>query len=75
MDEVIQALSIIPHVEELYEVTGEPDIVSIVEADSVDEFRTILKDRIMKIKGVTSNISSVVLYSHKGPYSNQDSSL
>ncbi len=67
MDEVIRALTELPNMEELYEVTGEFDIVSLVSAADIEEFRDILKNKIMKIKGVKSTVSSIVLHSHKGP--------
>ena len=67
MDEVVQALQKLPNMEELYEVTGEFDIVSLVSAADIEEFRDILKNKIMKIRGVKSTVTSVVLHSHKGP--------
>ena len=67
MDEVVQALSKISAVEELYEVTGEFDIITLVSADDIEEFRDILKNNIMKIPGVKSTVSSIVLQAHKGP--------
>ncbi len=67
MDEVIHALADLPNMEELYEVTGEFDVVSLVSASDIEEFRDILKNKIMKIKGVKSTVSSIVLHSHKGP--------
>jgi len=67
MDEVIQALSTINDVEELYEVTGEFDIITLISADDIEEFREVLKNKIMKIKGVKSTVSSIVLKAHKGP--------
>jgi DNA-binding Lrp family transcriptional regulator len=67
MDEVIKALSIIDDVEELYEVTGEFDIITLVSADDIEEFREVLKNKIMKIHGVRSTVSSIVLKAHKGP--------
>lgn len=48
MDEVVQALQKLPNMEELYEVTGEFDIVSLVSAADIEEFRDILKNRIMR---------------------------
>ena len=63
--QVIEALSKVENIEEIYEVRGEFDIVSIVSASSVEEFRDILQKRIAKIKGVTSIITSVVLKAHK----------
>lgn len=67
MDDVVHALAELPNMEELYEVTGEFDIVSLVSASDIEEFREILKNKIMKIKGVKSTVSSVVLHTHKGP--------
>jgi DNA-binding Lrp family transcriptional regulator len=70
MDEVVQELARLPNMEELYEVTGEFDIVSLVSASDIEEFRDVLKNKIMKIKGVKSTVSSIVLHSHKGPRCN-----
>jgi DNA-binding Lrp family transcriptional regulator len=67
MDEVIGALSKIDAVEELYEVTGEFDIVTLVSASDIESFRDIMNNRIMKINGVKSTVSSIVLSTHKGP--------
>ena len=61
------SLSKLEHLEELYEVTGEFDIVTLVSAADIEEFRDILKNKIMKIKGIKSTVSSIVLKSHKGP--------
>ncbi len=63
--QVIDALSKVENIEEIYAVKGEFDIISIVSASSVEEFRNVLHKRIMKIKGVKSTIVSVVLKSHK----------
>ena len=67
MDDVVEALSKIDTVEELYEVTGEFDIVTLVSASDIESFRDVLKNRIMKIKGVKSTVTSIVLSAHKGP--------
>ena len=67
IDDVVQGLSNIDAVEELYEVTGEYDIVALVEASDIESFRDTLKNRILKIKGVKSTITSIVLSGHKGP--------
>ncbi len=67
MDAVLTSLAQLEHLEELYEVTGEFDIVTLVSASDIEEFRDILKNKIMKIKGVKSTVSSIVLKSHKGP--------
>jgi DNA-binding Lrp family transcriptional regulator len=73
MDDVVAALRKLDTLEELYEVTGEFDIVTLVSAADIEEFRDILKNKIMKIKGVRSTVSSVVLKTHKGPRTVDDS--
>ncbi len=67
MDDVVQALSKIDEVEELYEVTGESDIVTLVSASDIEELRDVMENKIMKIKGVKSTVTSVVLSARKGP--------
>jgi DNA-binding Lrp family transcriptional regulator len=67
MDDVVQSLINLDNLEELYEVTGEFDIVTLLSAADIEEFRDVLKNRIMKIKGVKSTVSSVVLKAYKGP--------
>ena len=72
MDDVVLALGRIPNIEELYEVTGEFDIVTLVSAADIEEFRDTLKNKILKIKGVKSTVSAIVLHTHKGPRFNGD---
>jgi DNA-binding Lrp family transcriptional regulator len=67
LDDVIKALREFPNVEELYEVTGEYDIVTLVSAASIEEFRDFLKYKLLKIKGVRSTVTSVVFNAPKGP--------
>ena len=73
MDEVVQGLNRLPNVEELYEVTGEFDIVTLVSASDLEEFRDLLKNKILKIHGVKSTVTAIVLHTHKGPRFNGDS--
>jgi DNA-binding Lrp family transcriptional regulator len=73
MDAVVEALNKLHNLVELYEVTGEFDIVSLVSASDIEEFRDVLKNKIMKIKGVKSTVSSVVLKVHKGARCNGNS--
>ena len=67
MDEVVEALSNIDKVEELYEVTGEFDIVALVSSSDIESFRDVLKNKITKIQGVKSTVTSIVLSARKGP--------
>jgi len=63
--EVLNALSKLDNINEVYEVKGEFDIVSIVSASSMEEFSYILRKKIMKIKGVKSTITSIFLKTYK----------
>ena len=66
LDDVVEALSQIDAVEELYEVTGEYDLVTLVCASDIEELSDVLKNKIMKIKGVKSTITSIALSPQKG---------
>ncbi len=67
IDNVLAALSKLNNIEEVYEVAGEYDIVTLVCTSTLEEFRDILQKQIMKIKGVKSTISTIILQPHKGP--------
>jgi len=64
MDTVIASLQRISNIEEIFHVTGEFDLVTLVSAEDIEQFRDILKNKIMKINGIRSTVSSVVLYHH-----------
>jgi len=66
MNEVLDALSKLDNIDEYSEVTGDFDILSVVTCSDMEEFRDVLKNRIQKIPGVKSTISSIVLGKHKG---------
>src|SRR3989442_5505068 len=65
IDHVTEALVKLPEVVDVYEVTGEYDIVVILKVDNILGFRELLKNKMLKISGVKSTVSSVVLYNHK----------
>jgi len=65
MASVLEELGRLPNLEELYGVSGEFDIVSIFSTNDVEEFRDILVNKIMKIKGVRSTVTDIVLHCHK----------
>jgi DNA-binding Lrp family transcriptional regulator len=66
MQSVLASLSKLKGIEEVYEVAGEYDIVTLVSTTTLEEFRDILQKQIMKIKGVKSTISTILLHPHKG---------
>lgn len=65
MDDVVKGLSAIDDVTAVYEVTGEFDIIVATRSKDMEEFRDLLKNRIMKIKGIKTTISSIVLNTDK----------
>jgi len=73
LDDVARELAKLPNVEELYEVIGEFDIITLVSGSDIEQFRDLLKNKIMKIPGVKSTVTSIVLHSHKGPRFNHNS--
>ena len=66
-DNVIANLSKLENLDEIYEVAGEYDIVSMVSTSCLEEFREILQKKIMKIKGIKSTITTIILAPRKGP--------
>jgi Lrp/AsnC family transcriptional regulator for asnA, asnC and gidA len=64
-EDVLAALYNIENIEEIYDVTGEFDILSIVSASCLEELREILQRKIMKIRGVKSAITNIILQPHK----------
>jgi len=64
--DVMNTLAQMPNVEEVYEVTGEFDIVTLVSTADIEEFRDFLKNKILKIPGVHSTVTSIVLHTAKG---------
>ena len=66
LDDVVKALNQFPNVEEIYEVTGEFDIVTLVSAADIEEFRDFLKNKLLKINGIRSTVTSIVLNAPKG---------
>lgn len=65
LDDIVERLSKMPEVVDLYEVTGDYDIVAIVEVNSVEEFRRVVIRKLTEIKGVRGTNSFVVLHTHK----------
>ncbi len=65
LEAVTRALEKLPQVTDLYEVTGEYDLVALMRTDSINAFRELLKNRILRIKGIRSTVSAVIIHTHK----------
>jgi DNA-binding Lrp family transcriptional regulator len=58
-------LAKLPEVVDLYEVTGESDIVAMIGTDSISAFRDLLVHKILHIRGVRCTRSAVILEQRK----------
>ncbi len=65
LEKVTESLVKLPEVTDVFEVTGEYDIVVELKVEDILAFRELLKNRVLRIPGVKSTVSSVVLYTHK----------
>jgi len=65
LERVTKKLLALPEVKDLYEVTGEYDIVATVETKDIAAFRAFIKEKILAIDGIRSTVSAVILYTHK----------
>ena len=65
LDKVAAAIAALPESIDVYEVTGEYDIVALVGANDIASFRDFLKNKILKINGVNSTVTSLILHTHK----------
>ncbi len=65
LERVAQALQKLPQVADLYEVTGEYDLVALIETDSIMAFRNLLKDKVLSIKGISGTNTLVIIHTHK----------
>ncbi len=65
LESVADELTKLPNIRDLYEVTGEYDLVAIVNVENALDFRRFLKDKVLKIDGIKSTVTSIVLFIHK----------
>jgi DNA-binding Lrp family transcriptional regulator len=65
LEKVSEALSDLPEVTDLYEVTGEYDLVALIRTDSITSFRNLLKDKILSIEGISGTNTLVIIHTHK----------
>jgi len=65
LDRVTEALVKLPEVTDIYEVTGEYDLVTLVATETISSFRDFLKNKILTIDGIRSTVTAMVIYTHK----------
>jgi DNA-binding Lrp family transcriptional regulator len=61
LEKVTAALEKHPEVADLYEVTGEYDLVALIQTDSILEFRR-LTHKIQQIEGIRGTNSMVIIH-------------
>ena len=61
LEKVTAALERLPEVVDLYEVTGEYDLVALIQTDSIVEFRR-LTHKIQRIEGIRGTNSMVIIH-------------
>lgn len=65
LESVCEQLAKYPHTVDVYEVTGEYDVVALVSVPSVEELRRFISKELHGIEGVKSSVTSIVLHTHK----------
>jgi DNA-binding Lrp family transcriptional regulator len=65
LDHVSPELASLPEVLAIYEVTGAADLRAFIRTESLSAFRHLLVYKILKIRGVRSTISSIILFACK----------
>lgn len=66
--EVGQAIADLPHVAEVYSITGQLDLIAVVRVKTIDEVATVVADRLNKVPGVTQTETHIAFRT----YSSQD---
>ena len=65
LEDVGEALAKMPEVVDVYEVTGEYDIIATAKANDLHQLRSLISERLMKMHGVKAVTTSVVLHIYK----------
>jgi len=65
IESVCERLARFPATLDVYEVTGEYDVIAIVSVSSIEELREFVSKSLYDIEGVKSSVTSIILYTHK----------
>lgn len=64
-NEVFEKIFNIPEVKEVYMVYGVHDLIAVIEAETMDTLRSLITEKIRKMDGVKSTLTSIVVMSKK----------
>ncbi|MEM1534875.1 MAG: Lrp/AsnC ligand binding domain-containing protein [Nitrososphaerota archaeon] len=65
VENVCEQLAKLPQTLDVYEVTGEYDVIAVAAVSDVDELRGFVSKTLSKIDGVRSTVTSIILHTHK----------
>jgi DNA-binding Lrp family transcriptional regulator len=65
LEDVGEALAKIPEVINVYEVTGEYDLIVTAKANDLYKLRSLISEKLMKMLGVKAVTTSVLLHIYK----------
>jgi DNA-binding Lrp family transcriptional regulator len=65
LEDVGEALAKIPEIIDVYEVTGEYDLIATAKANDLHKLRSLISEKLMKMHGVKAVTTSVVLHTYK----------
>jgi DNA-binding Lrp family transcriptional regulator len=65
IEDVGEALARIPEVIDIYEVTGEYDLIATAKTNDLHQLRSLISEKLMKMHGVKAVTTSVVLHTYK----------
>jgi len=65
IEDVGEVLAKMPEIIDVYEVTGEYDLIATAKANDLHRLRSLISERLMKMHGVKAVTASVVLHTYK----------
>lgn len=65
IDKISKRLQEMEEVIDLYEVTGDYDLVALVKADNPANFRKFLKEKILSLEGIRGTNTVIILHMSK----------
>lgn len=65
LERVGEELAKFKEITDVFEVTGEYDIIILVSSEDVSSFRKFVLEKLLKVPGVRSAVTSIVLYTYK----------
>ncbi|MEM0444377.1 MAG: Lrp/AsnC ligand binding domain-containing protein [Nitrososphaerota archaeon] len=65
LEDVCEQLARLPQTVDVYEVTGEYDVIVVVAVSNVEELRSFISKILSQVDGIKSSVTSVILHTHK----------